>query len=116
MAGETFEKLDYDEKSLKEKIKGKTGIFALIGTGILSVLHTLSHIVPAIGVLGLSLGEKSPWLYKIVSNEYLQLAYLPFVVISFWYIYRDHQHHKHEHELRARLQKAEAELEKLKKK
>ena len=97
------EKLDYDEELFKDKAKRRAGIFALIGSGILSILHTLSHIVPAVGILGLSLGEGYPTIYNFVSNEYVQLAYVPFVGLSFYYMYRDHKHHKHEKELRRRL-------------
>ena len=108
--------LDYDEETFKDKVKKKTGIFALIGTGVLSVIHTMSHIVPAIGVLGFSFGGKYPLIYKIVSNEYLQLAYVPFVGLSFYYIYRDHKHHHHERELRKQLSETQNELDELKKK
>ena len=94
------EHLDYDEESLSEKIKRKAPFAALIGSGLLSVIHTLSHIVPAVGVLGFSFGKESGFLFNIVSNEYMQLAYIPFVALGFWYMYRDHQHHKHERELR----------------
>ena len=92
--------LDYDEESLKDKAKRGAGFATLIGSGILSVVHTLSHIVPAIGVIGLSVGGRYEPLYNFVSNEYMQLAYVPFVALSFWYMYRDHKHHKHEKELR----------------
>ena len=91
--------LDYDEESFKDKAKKGAGIFSLIASGLLSILHTLSHIIPAIGLLGLSFGGDSLF-YNIVSNELMQLAYIPFVALSFWYMYRDHQHHKHERELR----------------
>src|SRR3989344_6169394 len=103
--------LDYDEEHFSEKAKRGAGIFTLIGTGILSIVHTLSHIVPAVGVLGLSAGEKYPLLYSIVSNEYMQLAYIPFVGLSFYYMYRDHKHHKHEKELRKRIYEMERLLE-----
>lgn len=107
--------LEFDEESFKDKLKRKAGIFTLIGSGILSILHTLSHVVPAIGIIGFSLGEDSGFLYTFVSNEYLQLAYLPFVAISFYYMYRDHKHHKHEKELRKELEETKALLEKHKK-
>lgn len=113
MLNETSKKIDYDEEPLKEKVKRGAGIFTIIGSAFLAVVHTLSHIVPAIGVLGLSLGESTPF-YNIVSNEYMQLAYIPLVGLGFYYMYRDHQHHKHEHELRERLQKAEEELRRIK--
>ena len=102
-------KLDYDEEPFRDKAKRGAGALALIGSGSLSLLHTLSHIVPAAGVLGLSLGEKNPALYNFVSNEYVQLAYVPFVALSFYYMYRDHQHHKHEMVLRKKI----SEMEKL---
>ena len=105
------ENLDYDEEPLKDKAKRGAGILTLIGTGALSVVHTLSHIVPAVGVLGLSLGAKYSTFYKFVSNEYVQLAYIPFVGLSFYYIYRDHKHHKHEKELRKRIYDMERLLE-----
>jgi hypothetical protein len=92
--------LAFDEESFREKVKRKAGVFTLIGSGLLSVVHTLSHIVPAIGILGFSLGENSGFFYTLVSNEYMQFAYIPFVFLSFWYMYRDHKHHKHEKELR----------------
>lgn len=108
--------LEHDEESLKEKAKRGAGIFTLIGTGILSIVHTLSHVIPAIGALGFVLGSRYEPLYKIVSNEYMQLAFIPFVFLSFWYIYRDHKHHKHEHELRRKLGEAEREIQRLRKK
>ena len=108
--------LDYDEEHFSEKAKRGAGIFTLIGTGILSIVHTLSHIVPAVGVLGLSAGEKYPLLYSIVSNEYMQLAYIPFVGLSFYYMYRDHKHHKHEKELRRELTEVRKQLEEERKK
>jgi len=107
------EHLDHDEESLREKAKRGAGIFTLIGSGILSVIHTLSHIVPAVGVLGLSLGSRYEPLYNIVSNDYMQLAYIPFVALSFWYIYKDHMHHKHEKELRKELGETKKKLEEL---
>ena len=95
--------------------KKGVGIFALIGTGLLSIVHTLSHVVPAIGVIGLSLGEDSGLLYRIVSNEFMQIAYIPFVALSFWYMYKDHKHTEHERELTRRLNEAERKLKSLKK-
>ena len=105
------EKLDYDEEPFRDKAKKGVGFFALIGSGLLSILHTLSHIVPAIGVVGFSLGEKYPAFYGFVSNEYVQLAYIPFVGLSFYYMYRDHKHHKHEKELRKKLSEMKRLLE-----
>ena len=110
------EKLDYDEESLKEKVKKRAGIFALVGSGLISILHTLSHIIPAIGIIGLSFAESNKTIYNFLSNEYTQLAYLPFVGLGFYYMYRDHQHHKHERGLRKKLQKTEEKLRNLKKK
>jgi len=94
------EKLDYDEESFRDKARKGAGIFSLIASGLLSLLHTLSHIVPAVGVLGLSLGAKNSLFYNVISSEYMQMAYIPFVALSFYYMYRDHEHHKHERELR----------------
>jgi len=111
----TLNKFDYNEESFKDKLKRGAGLLSLISTGLLSILHTLSHIVPAIGVLGLSFGNEASNFYKIVSNEYVQLAYLPFVALSFYYIYRDHQHHKHERELRKELYRVKTELDNIKK-
>ena len=108
--------LDYDEETFKEKTKRKAGFLALIGTGLLSILHILSHVLPAIGVLGLSFGENYGLIYRILSNEYMQIAYIFFVGLSFYYIYRDHKHHKHEKELRRRLEQTEEELRSLKEK
>jgi|SRR3989344_4492980 len=103
--------LDYDEETFKEKTKRKAGFLALIGTGLLSILHILSHVLPAIGVLGLSFGENYGLIYRILSNEYMQIAYIFFVGLSFYYIYRDHKHHKHEKELRKRIEEMERLLE-----
>ena len=103
--------LDYDEETFKEKTKRKAGFLALIGTGLLSILHILSHVLPAIGVLGLSFGENYGFIYRILSNEYMQIAYIFFVGLSFYYIYRDHKHHKHEKELRKRIEEMERLLE-----
>lgn len=108
------EKLEYDEETLKDKVKRKAGIFALIGSGILSIIHVLSHLVPALAVLGFLFGSKYEFLYNIVSNEYMQFAFLPFVFLGFWYMYRDHKHHKHERDLRKQLSEAMEELKKLK--
>jgi len=105
--------LDYDEETFKEKTKRKAGVFTLIGTGILSILHILSHIVPAVGILGLSFGEKYGVFYGIISSEYMQISYVFFVFMSFFYIYRDHKHHKHEKELRKRIEEMERLLEDL---
>ena len=88
----------------------------MIGSGILSILYTLSHIVPAIGILGLSFLESNKIIYNFLSNEYTQLAYLPFVGLSFYYIYRDHKHHKHERKLRMKLRETEEKLRDLGKK
>ncbi len=98
--GNLDDHLDYDEESLNEKAKRGAGLFTLVGSGILSIVHTLSHIIPAVGVIGFSVGGKYEPLYNLVSSEYMQLAYIPFVALSFWYMYRDHRHHKHEKELR----------------
>lgn len=106
--------LDYDEESIKEKVKRRAGILTLIGSGLLSIFHVLSHVVPAIAVLGFSFGEKNP-LYNLVNNEYMQIAFVPFVILSFWYMYRDHKHHKHEKELRRELEEARAHLKELNK-
>src|SRR3990172_13411170 len=92
--------IDYDEESFSEKVKKRAGIFSLIASGLLSILHTLSHIVPALGVIGFAMGDGNSFFYKIVSSDYMQIAYFPFVILSFYYMYRDHQHHKHERELR----------------
>ena len=113
---ENEEHLAYDEETLREKATRRAGLAALIGTGALSTLHIFSHIIPAVGVLGLSFGEKYKPFYDIISSDYMQFAYLPFVVLSFYYIYRDHKHHKHEHELRKRLKQTEEELRYLKEK
>lgn len=112
---ETRKDLDYDEENLKDKLKKNVGIFTLIGTGILSVLHVLSHVIPAIGIFGLVFGSENSKIYQILSNEYLQIAYVGFVVLSFWYIYRDHKHHQHERELRKQLSDLKEELKRVKK-
>mgnify|MGYP001570884874 CR=1 FL=1 len=105
------ERLDYDEESLRDKVKRGAGLLTLVGSGLLSVLHTLSHVVPAVGVVGLSLGENYKPLHDFFSKEYMQVAYLPFVVLSFCYMYRDHKHHKHEKDLRKKIHEMERLLE-----
>ncbi len=110
------EKLDYDEESFSEKLKRGAGVFTLIGSGLLSIIHVLSHIVPALAVLGFFFGGKYEFIYNIVSNEYMQFAFLPFVFLGFWYMYKDHKHHKHEKELRMQLSETRKKLEELRKK
>jgi hypothetical protein len=107
--------LDHDEETIGEKAKRGAGVFTLIGSGLLSILHVLSHIVPALAVLGLSLGGRYQPLYNLINNEYMQFAFIPFVVLSFYYMYRDHRHHKHERDLRKQLSEAQEELKKFKK-
>ena len=109
-----LEHLDYDEESFKEKAKRKVGVFTMVGSGLLAIIHTLSHIVPAVAVLGFALGEGNP-LYNLVTNEYMQLAFIPFVGLSFYYMYRDHKHHKHEKELRRELAEVKAHLKEFEK-
>ncbi len=108
--------MDYDEESFSEKLKKGASIFTLIGSGLLSVVHILSHLVPAFAVLGFFFGSKYEFIYNIVSNEYMQLAFIPFVFLSFWYMYRDHKHHKHEKELRMRILEMQKEIDSLRKK
>ena len=106
------DEINCDDESFKEKVKSGAGVATLIGSGILSVLHILSHIIPAVGILGLSFLSENSIFYRIVSSEYMQIAYVGFVALSFYYIYRDHRHHKHEKELRRKISELERELEK----
>jgi hypothetical protein len=114
------EKLSYDEESIVEKIKNKSGIPAVIGLGVLNLLHTLSHIIPAIGALGISQMEaahhEAIYVFNydigpIVSNPVMQIAYVTFVPLSFYYLYRDHKHHKHEKIIRKQLYETQKLLE-----
>ena len=116
--------MDYDEEGLGEKIKNKGSIIGIIGVGILGFIHVLSHVIPAIGALGLSQIERHEEIISvfgyniapILTNPIMQIAYLLFVPLSFYYIYRDHMHHRHEREVRRELGKAKKELELLKRK
>ncbi len=98
------EKLSYDEESIKDKIKSKGSVSAVIGLGVLNLVHTLSHIIPAIGALGISQMEAQHHeviklfdydVSPIITNPLMQIAYVAFVPLSFYYLYRDHKHHKH---------------------
>ena len=115
-------KLDYDEESLEGKIKNKGGIVGIIGIGILGFVHALSHVIPAIGAFGMSQIEEHEEVISflgyniapILTNPIMQIAYLAFVPLSFYWIYRDHKHHRHEREVRKELLKTKKELEELK--
>ena len=111
------------EDSFTEKIKNKGGLLGMVGLGTLGLVHTLSHVIPAIGALGMSQVEKihDEALYvfgyniePILTHPVMQIAYLAFVPLSFYYIYRDHVHHKHEKEVRNELLMAKKEIESLK--
>jgi hypothetical protein len=114
------EKLAYDEVSIAEKIKNKSEISAVIGLGVLNLVHTLSHIIPAIGALGISQMEAAHHeaiyvfnydISPIVTNPIMQMAYVAFVPLSFYYLYRDHKHHKHERIIRKQLYETQKLLE-----
>lgn len=112
-------KLDYDEKSLKEKIKEKSGLVGYIGLGTMGFLHALSHVVPAIGALGMATANHEEEIrvfgYNIapvLTSTPMEVGYLAFVPLSFYFIYRDHRHHKHEKEIRKENERLKKELEK----
>ncbi len=116
-------KLDYDEETVSEKVKEKSSVLGIIGLGILGFVHTLSHVIPAIGALAMSQVEVSheQAMYvlgvnvtPILTNPVMEVAYMVFVPLSFYYIYRDHVHHKHERKIR--LERTKKELEELKRK
>lgn len=116
-------KVECKEDSFVENVKEKGGIAGIIGVGVLGFVHTLSHIIPAIGALGMSQLEhahEEPLYFigyniePILSHPVMQIAYLAFVPLSFYYIYKDHKHHKHEREVRNELKKAKEEIEHLK--
>ncbi|MDP3965923.1 MAG: hypothetical protein Q8Q04_00120 [archaeon] len=115
-------KIDYDEDSLKEKIKKKGSVIGMIGLGVLGAVHTLSHVIPAIGAVGMSQLETHNEAIRvfgydiepIITHPAMQFAYLAFVPLSFYWIYRDHVHHKHEKEVRKELIEAKKEIELLK--
>ncbi|MBS3084712.1 hypothetical protein J4411_02255 [Candidatus Pacearchaeota archaeon] len=113
------EKMGYDEESLGEKIKNRGSLAGIIGLGTLGFVHTLSHVIPAIGALGMSQLETNhnEAIYvlgyniePIITHPVMQIAYLAFVPLSFWYIYKDHKHHKHEKEVRNKFEKTKKEL------
>ena len=114
------EKLAYDEESIVEKIKNKSSTASVIGLGMLNLVHTLSHIIPAIGALGISQMEAAHHeaiyilnydISPIVTNPIMQMAYVAFVPLSFYYLYRDHKHHKHERIIRKQLYETQKLLE-----
>ncbi|MCR4327017.1 MAG: hypothetical protein NUV46_00350 [Nanoarchaeota archaeon] len=112
------------EDSFAEKVKEKGGLAGVIGVGVLGFVHTLSHVIPAIGALSMSQlehsSEEALYLFgynvePILSHPVMQIAYLAFVPLSFYYIWNDHKHHKHEKEVRSELLRAKQEIEELKK-
>jgi len=105
-----------DEESIVEKIKKKSGIIAIIGTGVLGLLHIASHLIPALAVILYSVsGQTQPEqaynsisifgidIEPIISHPIMQVFYLIFVFLSFYYIHRDHKHHKHERIIKKQL-------------
>ena len=114
---------EFDEESFSEKIKKRSGIAAIIGTGILGLLHISSHLIPAVGAIGYMKGYASSReeeiairlfgynLNPVLSHPLMQIAYVAFIFLGFYYIYRDHKHHEHEKFLRYELYKAKRELE-----
>ncbi|MBU2612398.1 MAG: hypothetical protein KKB62_01615 [Nanoarchaeota archaeon] len=114
--------IECQEDSIKKKIKEKGSIIGMIGLGALGFIHALSHVIPAIGAFGMSQLEThneaiSVFGYNIepiVTHPVMQIAYLAFVPLSFYWIYRDHKHHQHEREVRKELLKTKKELEELK--
>ena len=107
------ESVNCNEESFREKLRRKAGVGSLIATGVLSLLHILSHVIPAFAVLGLSFGNKSSTFYTIISHEAMQIFYVLFVFLSFYYIYRDHKHHKHEKILKKELLETKKRLKEL---
>gem|GEM_PF-5687115 len=111
-----------------KKSASRGGLIALIATGLLGVMHTMSHLIPAIGILGYTIEgqaaehtEEALMLFGINIGPFLfhpvmQIAYVLFVPLSFYYIYRDHQHHKEFHKVEQELERAKKELAKRKKK
>ena len=67
LKGKSREEVGYDEESFVDKAKRGAGIFTLIGSGALSVLHILSHIVPAAGLLGFHWAKNT--LYFMVLSQ-----------------------------------------------
>lgn len=120
----TDETFECNEESLLDKIKKRSSITAIIGTGILGLLHTASHLMPAIGVLGYTISEHSKLednhqvidifgydINQVLSHPIMQVAYVGFVFLGFYYIYKDHKHHKHERIVKKQLQKTRKLLE-----
>ncbi len=113
MVEELKDHFDCGEESFREKLRRKAGMASLIATGFLSLLHILSHVIPAFAVLGFSFGNQSSSFYRIISHEYMQIFYVLFVFLSFYYIYRDHKHHKHEKKLSQELVETKKKLREL---
>ena len=116
------DKLDYDEKTLKEKIKDKSGLAGIIGIGALGFVHTLSHVIPAIGAFGMAQIKEPEQVIRIfgynvapiLTSRPMEIAYMAFVPLSFYYIYKDHKHHNHERKIRKELEETRKELMELK--
>lgn len=116
-------RIEFDEESLSDKIKKKSGIIAIVGTGVLGLLHTASHLIPAIGAIGYMRGYAEPEehhnvikvlgydINPILSHPIMQVAYVGFVFLGFYYIYKDHKHHKHERIARKQLYETQKLLE-----
>jgi len=114
-----------NEESAFDKIKKKSGVIAIIGAGFLGLLHILSHLIPA--MLAISYVTKHEHeqeqivifgfdINSVLSHPIVQIAFIGFVFMSFYYIYKDHQHHKHERIIQHQLVEALAEIEQLKSK
>ncbi|HYD02669.1 MAG TPA: hypothetical protein VEC16_00060 [Alphaproteobacteria bacterium] len=105
-------------KNFKSKTIKYLGIFI---TGLLGLLHALSHIIPAAANIGYIVSEQtqeenehSP-LEEIMHHPLMNIASIFFVILGFYYIYKDHKHHKHEHILKKKIMVLESELKKYKK-
>lgn len=101
-------------------------VWAIVALGLLSIVHTLSHLLPALGVLGYAIEEQAGehaaehahealMLFginfgAIIFHPVMQIAYILFVPLSFYYMFADHKHHKELHRLEHELEHTKKEL------
>lgn len=101
-------------------------VWAIVALGLLSIVHTLSHLLPALGVLGYAIEEQAGEhvaehahealvlfginFGAVLFHPVMQFAYILFVPLSFYYIFADHKHHKELHRLEHELEHAKKDL------
>jgi hypothetical protein len=73
---------------MKYSMQKLTGLAAIAGTGAVSVLHTLSHLVPALAVLE-GASHTNGTFMESVSHPSFGIAYVAFVPLSIYYAVKE---------------------------